>query len=238
MKYIIKNKEPTDFIHWKKKWRAKNGNSLEDLYVEKGMTGTKLWRVLGSSKHEERLYSKEELKTELLIEQGFICCYCIEGIENNDYTTCEHADDKGTNLLKTFDYKNLIASCKGSLNDPPPKDVHCNLARGNSYLPLSPLDELTEIQFYFSADGYIKAHSEKAKNTIETLNLNSTQLIRKRKKAIDIYLFNDAKLIEAATAQTYADKNIFRKKDVEGKFIPFCLAIENVIKRDILNQKD
>ena len=71
-----------------------------------------------------------------------------------------------------------------SMNTPPNNniDVHCNLARGNSYLPLSPLDELTEIQFYFSSDGYIKAHSEAGKNTIETLNLNSTQLIRKGKK--------------------------------------------------------
>jgi uncharacterized protein (TIGR02646 family) len=242
MKYIIKNEEPIEFINWKKQEES----TLKRL-EERGSTGSTIYKELKSKIDDAKkeagvfYYSKEELRDALLHEQGGICCYCNQGIKNDTNTTIEHVEDKDTVPSKTFDYNNLLASCNGNLKEPPPLDIHCNLARGNKPLPLSPLDELSEIQFYFTAKGQIKAHCDKGKQTIDVLNLNSKHLIRNREIAIDTYLFNDKELsdmIDTVKAQSYIQKEFFRHKDAEDNFIPFCTAIENVIKRDILNQND
>ena len=61
----------------------------------------------------QHLYSKNELRQQLVTEQGALCCYCGSLIENNSHTRMEHVDSKSNNIEKTFDYHNLAAACSG-----------------------------------------------------------------------------------------------------------------------------
>ena len=143
MKRIEKQMSPIAFEDWKKNWRAKNGASLEDLYIQSGMTGKKLWAALSTSKRETTVYSKEELRLELVEEQGFICCYCNREI-TFEWSNIEHFKQKGNpkyfNLA--YHYQNVFASCDGFSSEPRPREVCCDSKRlENEDLSLSPLQE-------------------------------------------------------------------------------------------------
>ena len=115
MKYIEKREEPSAFIEWKIQERHR----LEKWYADQ-TKASKIWEHLPSKKKstattEEgvKYYSKEELRKELLVEQGYICCYCGGRIADSNKTILEHLHPKESNKHRTFDYDNLYASCSG-----------------------------------------------------------------------------------------------------------------------------
>jgi len=238
MKYIHKEEEPAQFIAWKKQEKA----TLE-RYISEGTKGEIIWDYFPSScppigNQEEYLiyYSKSELKEAILNEQGFICCYCNQTIKNDHNTSIEHLQDKASSPNLTLEYKNLLASCNGGQKDPAPRELHCDAKKKDKILSLSPLDELTELQLYFSVNGKIYHNCEKGKCTIKRLNLAISKLERLRKEAIEPFIFDDnSEVINDEDAKLLLEK--IYEREAENQFIEFCSAIKSVIEREILNQK-
>ena len=85
MKYIEKNNEPQIFTEWKN-------------------SGTKTYSNL-------RNLVKSELKNTLLLEQGYICCYCESKILS-DNSHIEHLDPQCNNNGNDLDFNNLLCSCQ------------------------------------------------------------------------------------------------------------------------------
>lgn len=80
---------------------------LQSLYSNDAKTGDNLWGLMTD---------KKPLKRSLVLEQGFVCCYCGRRIFNDHNTLNEHLLPKGEKKYKekTFDYDNLMACCYGS----------------------------------------------------------------------------------------------------------------------------
>lgn len=247
MKHIDKKETPENLKNWRENWRARNDNNvkLENLYSQDEMTGNRLWRVLPSSKYtsvgEKRLYSKEELKENLVDEQGYICCYCNREIRVSD-ATIEHFKEKGKSEYfdLAFDYNNLLLSCDGYEQEPRPRDVCCNSKRiQNEELRLSPLQNDIENYFDFTFDGQIIGLTDEAKEVIEKLGLKIEKLRQLRESAIKAIVYENpfAPILELEfRTKEEALNEKERLQELEnGKFEPFCTAIIKVLENEIIN---
>ncbi len=114
MKFINKQgKEPAKLITWKIYHQTK----LNLLYPDPTKKGSDIWKYLDNHKELDALgvnsYSKGELKSSLVEDQGYICCYCGQRIESDYKTSIEHLNPKSKYKAQTYDYANLLASCDG-----------------------------------------------------------------------------------------------------------------------------
>ena len=100
MRHITKNQSPAIFEQWKEQHKEEIENCSLD------------WEEFGSKYG----YENARLRESLAEEQGHICCYCGQDIspESGKSTTIEHFKPKGVYKNLTFDYQNLMLSCKGS----------------------------------------------------------------------------------------------------------------------------
>lgn len=236
MKHIDKNQSPSIFEMWKEQL------GLEKLLLE-GKEGKNLWDLLHSKcppKEEQGegiiYYSKQELREELLTEQGFICCYCNQSINNDHNTIIEHLQDKDSNNNLTFEYNNLLASCNGGQKDPKPKESHCDAAKEDKEISVTPLEVDCETHFYFDISGEIFSNTEKGEETIARLNLNIKKLKGLRAGAIEGIVFEDDFDIISDDKAHIVLEDIYQQEE-KGNFKEFCFAIKNVIEREILNLK-
>jgi uncharacterized protein (TIGR02646 family) len=170
MKYIQKPKcEPTFFSKWKQE------NKISDQSLWDDIDGTKNKAI------------KQKLKNELLKEQGWICCYCEQSLENQD-SHIEHFKPRVSYKEECFNYRNLLCSC-GS-GSPPSKPKHCGHKKENHEIAISPLRPTCESKFKFSYDGSIAPNDRDAsiEETIFYLGLNDAKLKELRKAAINYFL--------------------------------------------------
>lgn len=238
MKLIQKQTEPQGFLDWKDKQRQ----TLEN-YRQNGATGSQIWDLFPNSppgNREEGImyYSKAELKSALLQEQGNICCYCNQSIACNNQTVIEHLNNKDEFPEQTLSYENLMACCNGNQKELPPRELHCDANKGNHTIEIHPLNGNCERELYFLPDGQIQSHCDEGWQTIDILNLKIEKLVRNRAAAISGFIYADSEsttLIDEVTASTLLERLI--QKNTEGAFIEFCSAITSVIRREILNQK-
>jgi len=182
MRYIQKGQEPQSFSDWK---AQKNDNwkpTYEDL----------------------RGQIKSDIHDSLLIEQGYTCCYCGMRIAKN-ISHIEHLqpqNEKAPELLKdnalAIDYANLLVSCgfseNSKMSDQNYKNVlhclqHCGCKRGNESLAVTPLQTDCAEFFRYTGLGEMRpvADSDKkqaALDTVQTLNLNHSNLMAAREEAI------------------------------------------------------
>jgi len=205
MKHIIKSPEPDFFIAWKKR------------------RSTRKWKRLKNP-------TKSRLRTSIVKEQGYICCYCMREIPDNHTITIEHfypKDPRKGYAHKVFDYQNLMAACHGGRKDPPPRVLHCDAIKSNFLPPpISPLDKNCQEFFGYTFTGRIVAQDQnpEAKATIRLLNLNSPRLVQQRRAAIETWL---EELHEESNIEEEIE--ILEEKYKE-KFIPFCTAIIYVLR--------
>lgn len=170
MKYITKRAEPQSFINWKQKPNVD-------------------FKKLGNKRKV-----KKQLRTSLMEEQGFICCYCERSLIEGD-CHIEHFRPKDQNKFPELEleYDNLICSCQANLEKGTPR--HCGNSKENWFDDnlISPLDIDCESKFKYTHDGQIlpiNEDDEATKLTIEKLQLNIDKLKDLRKSVIDA-LFED-----------------------------------------------
>jgi len=185
-------------------------------------------------------------------DQGWICCYCCQGIADQS-SHIEHfepqsntKDSQGNNPL-SITYSNLLASCSPLPTDPnDPKQArrfppHCGDYRGKKPIPVSPLDPACESYFVYNiSNGKIEANSkndkqkqQEANQTIDILNLNDADLTRTRLDALDAALIEidlqdpqDAAALLAASSQKQLDG------DGNARFSPFCVMIAYYLRTE------
>lgn len=106
------------------------------------------------------LEAKNELRQNLLAEQGYICCYCMKRIPENTspYMKVEHfkcQDNFGTMQLT---YTNLFAACTGNEGQPKIKQT-CDTKKGNVDLTINPTSTfpICETLFKYNAEEEISS---------------------------------------------------------------------------------
>ena len=214
MKYIRKGEEPEEFTNWKNlendDWQPNWDNNFQAP-------------------------QKPIVHEALLGEQGFICCYCGMRISREN-SHIEHLKPRSIYPHLALEYTNLMASCQGESEVPPPHPVHCGHKKYDCYdehLMISPLDANCEDCFRYSGFGDILATEESDKlvaveTTIEKLGLNIPKLTRMRREAIDGFL----QAIEGLTnEEIYLFAQGLAQPDVNGQYTPFCGAIAYIFNQ-------
>ncbi len=169
MKHIDKRGEPDSFTGWK----ALTSKEWQPMYRD--MPGE----------------IKNSIKSALMREQGFICCYCESRltVENSHI---EHFKPQSDPEVDSLDFDNMLCSCQNQSKRGEP--LHCGHRKGDwfhSELLISPLDPNCEDLFSFTGDGKIlprNKNDQKAVETIGRLDLNIPKLVDMRAKAIEPFL--------------------------------------------------
>lgn len=219
MKYILKTSEPISFTQWK----VQNAGEIR----KKGDNAKKLWRYWGHPRNND---IRRELKERLLEDQGFICCYCMQEVNNDAWSVIEHLDPKSKDPQKlTFNFSNLLIACHGEGKTPQPKIMHCDgeKQRFAEPPPVSPLTPNCSDHFKFTLAGEISALTSEGSETINMLNLKAVKLVNLRKAAIEQEL-------EETITETEAIERISKlsQKRSNNRFEPFCIAIISVLAQE------
>lgn len=243
MKYIIKLKSLPEFEAWKEQYQLteeflKNAPEIKNWKNLSGKEKNEVWGKLSGD-------TKKKLKESLLKEQGYICCYCQNAIENNNATIIEHFEARNKSPEKMFNYDNLLACCDGGDKDRENErknktptvqrtPLYCGSKKGDNSLAISPLDNQCETHFkYIKVDSpdknnkplvIVEAETDAGKDTIRILNLDNKSLREMRGEFIDGFMqgISEEEIEEIM--------NLLRQKQSDGRFQPFCIALEHILK--------
>ncbi len=197
------------------------------------------------------LATKEELRQNLLSEQGHICCCCMKRIpeHTSPYMKVEHfkCQSKPENSHLILDYKNLFGACTGNKGQPKIKET-CDAKKGNADLTINPTSTLPicETLFKYNSEGEISSIAGNAdinRQLNEVLNLNMQTLKEGRS---EIYL-DVQERVRLESKKTKKDKTSFVKfleqekakwlERLDNKYRPYCsVAIYYLTKKIKSNQ--
>ena len=127
------------------------------------------------------------LCAQLRQEQYGLCCYCCRPLQSQ--VTIEHLKSRDKHTKLTFDYYNLLVSCK--------EPKQCDSAKGNQDIALTPLMTECDDELNINLAGELIANTDRAKEAITILNLNNETLCGKRRRMIDNikFTFDTTKLV-------------------------------------------
>lgn len=154
-----------------------------NLTIWKTANPTATFAILGNAKNRP---IKQQVKSSLLSEQHFVCCYC-ENTINFGNSHIEHLRPQFTHPTEQLDYANLMVSCEADN-----RGAHCGHKKDKLLLPISPLGPNDPApNFIYTADGNIYPHpntNRLAKKAISVLGLDAHRLVNMRKAAISVLL--------------------------------------------------
>lgn len=209
MKQITKLRQPNSLIEH----RAKQHSFFDNLTIE----------------------AKDELRQNLLSEQGYICCYCMKRIPeiSSPYMKIEHFKCQDLHGMLQLSYVNLLGACTGNEGQTKIKQT-CDTKKGNSSLSIQPTSNTPscEILFKYNSEGEISSVNNDAdinKQLNDILNLNMQTLKDGRR---EVYLEVQSKV--EVESKHYENKQLKLKyfeeeKDkwlsrTNDKFKPFCMV--------------
>lgn len=214
------------------------------IYIKKGNCPSCIekWK----KRHPQKMYKelpsrlRRELRNALLMEQGFICCFCGAAIGKEDKNSdiiqiCLEKGDphnvRNAHILpqsvdagRSLDYKNICASCDSSKHNA----KHCDVAQENKVLPITPLQKDCLSFFAFKVDGEMYGSLDKspqeqnaAMQTINILELNSIFLKQQRMDVLKSFQSVYEKYPELFGSNMSGPLNNLTQKDKNGAFAPF-----------------
>lgn len=125
---------------------------------------------------------KTEIQQQLLIEQGYLCAYCMRRI-NAKNMKIEHWHSQAQYPEKQLLYSNLLAVCNGN-------DVGattCDTKKGNADLKYNPATPQHRIEdhIHYLGDGAIQSADDEFDDQLsKILNLNYSRLKSNRKEVL------------------------------------------------------
>ncbi len=223
MRKITKGQPPHDFAEWVSK-KPKN-KSNEQRYNQ--LFDDQCYDILSS------------VSMSCAKEQFFICAYCCQAITGQlQDTRNEHVQPRNPNSnkddSKVLDYNNFVASCKTK--------NQCDDHKANQHISLTPFMLECETELRFKISGRVEGLTDRAKETINVLNLgdnnsDNRSLIEKRSQLIAILLWqnygspeefieeDDIELLEILKEQLNQINN--------GKLEPFAPVLVNILQSRI-----
>jgi len=169
---------------------------------------------------------KAILKSQLLAEQFFTCCYCGRSINSSD-SHIEHFRPQEAAPELQLKYSNLLASC--IRETPKNSQLHCGHLKDSWFeenLAISPLDETCESRFSYLLTGVIHTSQTEdvpAQTMIEVLGLNSEYLKNRREAALQGAF--DASFLETTTINELDSLIEGFSQPIEGKLQSFYHVI-------------
>lgn len=183
---------------------------------------------------------KTELKQQLIDEQGAICCYCGKRVLADNHSIIEHIKPKGNPeyAYLQLEYSNLICSCDGGEQDRQGKTKkekrlfpsHCDDHKNDSKIFVTPLDENIESLFIYDDEGHIYGKTDNAQKTIQTLNLDCSTIVHRRKAAFDAY----ASLELQTDGEWKSEIARLNKRNKNNQYEEYCFAVISFIENYLM----
>lgn len=178
--------------------------------------------------------NKNDIRKALLLEQGYLCAYCMRRINNKlkkgkPNTRIEHYLAQSTDENLRMNYSNMLGVCDGNEGQPEHL-LHCDQSRKNTRLSINPLDPRCEDLVQYRADGKLYSRSEDIDEELKTiLRLNNENLVKGRRQAIDTARDAMMKRSRGRTSQSFSRSSLTReiakwKSKKNQRHIPFCQA--------------
>lgn len=164
MRKITKDEPPESFKAWVRR-KPKNMNEnqwFQALYEQQQ------WRVVS------------DLSRHNAAEQFYLCAYCCNCITGESADTVnEHVEARAVAPRRSLDHDNIVASCKTK--------NQCDNAHKSQVFTLTPFMDECESELKFKISGRVEGSTNRARKTIQVLNLgdneaNNKSLIEKRKQ--------------------------------------------------------
>lgn len=182
---------------------------------------------------------KDELREQLLNEQGRICCYCMKRIPqtltkeqiDRNYPSCKiaHVQSQENHPDQQLNYKNLLIACNGN-HGQPEKVQTCDSYQKNKDFHFNPSDRRNiEELIKYNGLGEIYSDDQQLKRELrEVLNLNTYDL--KRIRAERYKFFSNMIAQEWKRRQGKEIKRRFFEIEkqrlllkIQGKFPEYCM---------------
>lgn len=214
MKHIRKGKEPSSLLLHRKSYHAAYDNIPK--------------------------HAKEELRRALLSEQGYICCYCMGRIREEN-TKIEHWKPQKRYPDLQLDYHNLLASCRGG-EGWREDGQHCDTRKGEQEITTNPSDKTKNCEqlIKYGRNGKIDSEDPVIRKELNTtLNLNIQTLVRNRAAIKDqvIRELNRISGRDSAWLIQYVKKMIQKYKSrQDGKYIPYCQVVVYFLEKRFANE--
>ena len=187
---------------------------------------------------------KEQLKENLLSEQGFICCYCMKRIPENNPPNLkvEHFSCQADNHHLQLTYSNLFASCTGNEGQTKIKQT-CDSKKANSVLTINPIynPPNCETLFKFNSEGEISSLIENAdinRQINEVLNLNM-QTLKDNRREVYLEVQRNVENESRKLGSKQLKLSYFEKEKnkwltrIDNKFKPFCMVAVYLLTKKI-----
>ncbi|WP_368321733.1 hypothetical protein [Mediterraneibacter gnavus] len=168
--------------------------------------------------------NKEDIRENLLNEQGSLCAYCMRRI-NKKSMKIEHwyPEDRLSDRDK-LEYKNMLGVCLGHIEGQGQKDDTCDTHKGNALITVNPHNKKTlkEIKYKSKSGEIYSDDAEIDKDLNKTLNLNSMgqRLPENRKIKLDSVISELTRKFSKGTWSTERLESFieeYSKPDAEGK---------------------
>lgn len=174
---------------------------------------------------------RQTIRQNALEEQFYLCAYCCQRISSADGNEChnEHVEAQSSNPKRTLDFSNIVASCNTL--------KQCGRAHKSRPLPLTPLMAACEKELKFRISGRVEGLTDRARTTIEVLNLGDCE--RKNRALIGIRKrFSDSLLLANGVdpSEGLEDEELLKmlindlSQPQKGKMEPFAPVVINILK--------
>lgn len=200
MKQIIKTKEPRSLTNYRasiSKNDLQNLEKFDDLSTQ----------------------AKDDLRNNLLNEQGYVCCYCMRRVEF-DNSKIEHFKPRSFLRGQQLEYSNLFIACLGGEGGKK-GEQHCDTKKGND--ELKHIDLLTTIEndIEYYKDGFIFSTNININDELNrVLNLNYKILQDNRKEALE-QLMIDLKKLGFSIPNLRRTIEKYQNRNSKGKYRPY-----------------
>lgn len=179
--------------------------SLEDWIV--GQKEAEIAPAYGDLQNPE----KGHCRTELVAEQGGLCCYCNREISEADMHI-EHLQTQTAHPELGVEWSNMLGCCKPQQlkGKHLQTQVHCGEFRGEKDVGVSPLDPNCETHFAYTLEGNIQVSSSNDLDgnlAIANLNLGAERLRSAREKVIREAYADIDTLSEAEWLAVYVERS-------------------------------
>lgn len=211
---------PEDYLNYIKSKQFRRNDLLNGR--NRSLTGREIFKAI---KKKSEIFA--QFKEKLLIDQGYICCYCNNRVELKK-SSVEHLITIDSDKSLVAEYENLLIACNGgrdekfTFGDSYP--LYCDASRNNQNLDFTPLDIDCWLSFKYSiSNGEISGMNQKAINLIKTLNLDCTTLRSFRLNAFEILFDDDQQLLDLHDLEKIWD--CYWEKDCNGRHEPYFYPI-------------
>lgn len=180
--------------------------------------------------------TKNAIRTQLIQEQGYLCAYCMQRIENDGQKTkIEHWQCQDNYPEQQLDYGNLLLVYMGN-EGCDSEEQHCDTKKANQELHCNPANRahwhLLDTLSYLS-NGEIKSSDPVLNDELnEVLNLNYARLKRARSEVLQNVMkaLNTKKGSRTfSEIQHHLDK--WQQQNETGKYREYCGVVIYYLKK-------